>query len=102
MEILEIELKNPISFNEINRFRIKLLNDENGFDFLIVNTGAHDFESVQVIKYFRDQFELLKDQLSKFKKIALIRPSAYANESTNPEIYNFFDSKEEAEQWFLK
>jgi hypothetical protein len=101
MSILEIKLKNPIGFNEIDQFRSDLMEAEH-FDFLIIDTGVHDFEAIEVIKYFRDQFDGLKERLSKFKKIAFMRPSQYVNKSSNPKVYDFFDSKIEAEKWFLE
>lgn len=100
MSILKIKLKNPIGFEAIDQFRLELMEAAH-FDFLIIDTGAHDFEAVEVIKYFRDQFEGLEERLSSFKKIALIRPAKYKNVSTDPEKYDFFDSVEEAKQWFL-
>ncbi len=100
MSILEIKLKNPIGFDEINQFRFELVEAAH-HDFLIINTGAHDFEAAEVIKYFRDQFDSLKEHLSKFVKIAMIRPAKYVNESTDPEKYDFFDSIEKAKLWFL-
>ena len=99
MDILEIVIKNPIGFDEIDQFGLELTTAQH-HDFLIIDTGAHDFEAVKVIKYFRDQFEIWEERLSKFKKIAFIRPPQYINESTDPKVYDFFDSIKEAEKWF--
>lgn len=101
MNILEIDLKNPITHKEINRIEEKLKAIK-GCDFLIIDTGEHDFDSIQVIKYFREQMANLGPYLKPFKKIALVRPTQYQNESTSPEVYDFFDSKEEARSWFSK
>jgi hypothetical protein len=101
MNILEIDLKNPITPEEINSIEEKLKVIK-GCDFLIIDTGEHDFESIEVIKYFRTQMDNLGPYLNLFKKIALIRPSQYQNVSTNPEVYYFFDSKEEARAWFSR
>ena len=100
-EILELKLKNPISFGEIDQFSQKLLQAV-PCDFLIIDTGEHDFQSVEAIKYFRQQFEVLESRLSTFKKIALVRPPEYTNKSTNPKVYDYFDSKTEAIDWFLE
>ena len=99
MSILEIKLNNPIGFEAIDHFVLELREME-FFDFLTIDTGAHDFESIEAIKYFRDQFGDLEYGLSSFKKIAMIRPAQFANESTNPKTYDFFDSVEEAKKWF--
>jgi hypothetical protein len=101
MRVLEINLKNPIGLDEIDDFKNELSKSED-YDFLIIDTGTHGFEAIEVIKYFKDQFVALESRLSTFKKIALIRPTQYKNQSTNPEVYDFFDSKEEAKKWFLK
>ena len=101
MSILEIDLKNPITHDEINSIEEKLKAIKE-FDFLIIDTGEHDFESIGVIKYFRAKMESLAPFLKAFKKIALIRPTQYQNKSTNPDVYDFFDSKEEARTWFLR
>ena len=100
MSILEIKLKNPIGFEAVDQFKLELMKSEH-FEFLIIDTGAHDFEAVEVIKYFRDQFDGLEKRLIRFKKIALIRPAQYKNESTDPKKYDFFDSIENAKLWFL-
>ena len=100
MSVLEIKLKNPIDFAAIHQFRMELMEAEH-FDYLIIDSGAHDFEAVEAIKYFKDQFERLEERLSSFRKVAFVRPAKYKNESTNPDKYDFFDSIEEAKLWFL-
>ena len=99
-DIVEINIENPIDFASINRFREDLLNVKKG-TFLIIDTRNHDFVSVEAVKYFRDQFDELEMYLNGFRKIALIRPAQYLNESSNPEVYNYFDNKTAAKKWFL-
>lgn len=100
MNILEITLVNPIGYNEIERLTSEIQTCEK-LDYLIIDTGKHDFVSVGVIKYFREQMQTLKTQLLNFKKIALIHPPDYKNKSSEPEIYNYFTSRDEAKDWFL-
>ena len=101
MSILEINLKNPITDDEINGIKSKLTAAKN-FEYLIIDTGKHDFASISVIKFFREQMVSLESYLLKFKKIALIHPAEYKNESSNPQYYDYFISKHEAKKWFVK
>jgi hypothetical protein len=100
MNILEITLENPIGYAEIVRLKSEI---ETGRDyyFLIIDSGKHEFVSLDVIKYFRTQMQTIETELSKFEKIALIHPPEYRNESSEPERYNYFTSKVEAKEWFL-
>lgn len=99
--ILEILISNPIGYNEIEHVKSQILNTEN-YSFLIIDTGRHDFVSIDIMKYLKDQLQQLESQLKKFKKIALIHPPKYWNESSNPEMYEYFTSIVEAKKWFLK
>lgn len=100
MEILEITLENPISHTEINRLKADIEAEEI-CDYLMIDSGNHDFISLSVIKYFKQQMLALETPLSRFKKIALIHPPEYTNESSNPEKYNYFTSGIKAKAWFL-
>ncbi len=99
MNLLEIKLENPIAYDEVIRLRSVLIAAKR-HDFLIIDTGAHDFISVKVIKYFRDQLSDLEPCLTKFKKIAFIHAPRYQSENSDPDKYNFFTSKENAARWF--
>lgn len=72
------------------------------YSFLIIDSGKHDFVSINIIKYFRDEMQNLEPQLLKFEKIALIHPPKYSNESSNPDLYDYFSSIVDAKKWFLK
>ncbi len=100
-KILEIELKNPLGYYEIMSLKSEIMTAKN-YNFLIIDIGKHDFASINVIKYFKEQLLIMEPQLLKFEKIALIHPPEYRNESSNPEIYDYFTSKVEAKKWFLK
>lgn len=100
MNILEITLENPIGYTEIVRLKSEIETGRNS-NFLIIDSGKHEFVSLDIIKYFRTQMQTIAIQLSKFEKIALINPPEYRNESSEPEKYNYFTSKVEAKEWFL-
>ena len=99
MNILEIKLENPIGLDEVIRLRSVLISS-NKQDYLIIDTGVHDFRSIKVMKYLKDQLSDLEPCLTKFKRIAFLHPPKYRNESGNPKHYNYFSSREEAINWF--
>jgi hypothetical protein len=101
MNLLEIKLENPIGHDEVIRLRSELISAKR-HDFLIIDTGAHDFLSINVIEHLRDQLSDLEPCLMKFKKIALIHLPQYLKECSNPDKYNFFTSKENATEWLLE
>ncbi|MCJ8292445.1 MAG: hypothetical protein HRT58_21360 [Crocinitomicaceae bacterium] len=100
MKILEITLENPISHTEIIRLKSEIETGRN-YHFLLIDTGKHEFISLGVIKYFREQMQSMETHLLTFEKIALIHPPEYRNESSEPERYNYFTSRVEAKEWFL-
>jgi len=99
--ILEISLRNPIGYDEIADLKSQLMIAEN-YSFLVIDTGKHDFVSINIIKHFREQMQVLEPQLLKFEKIALLHPPEYRNESSNPKMYQYFTSIIEAKKWFLE
>jgi len=100
--ILEINLENPISEGEVIRLKSELIKSKE-HDFLIIDTGAYDFESVRAIDFFRRQLVDLGPCLTKFKKIALITPPPpYNNNRNTPESYDHFFSKIQAVKWFTE
>jgi len=101
MNLLEINLEKPIGHDEVIRLRSELISAKR-HDFLIIDTGVHDFLSLKVIKHLRDQLSDLEPCLTKFKKIALIHPPQYHNESIDSGTSIFFTSKEDSLKWFLK
>ena len=101
MNILEINIENPIKFKEFIKIKDSI-KKSNGYDFLIIDFGKHNFKSIEVIQYFKEEFEKLETELRKFKKIAIIHPPEYRNESSEINLYDFFTSKNDAIKWFSK
>ncbi len=97
--ILTIHLRNPIDFDVIDNIR-ETLNSNQNAQFLVIDTGNHDFVSIAVIKYFREQMSVFTPLLTRFKKIALIHPAQYTSISDAPEKYDYFTSQEAAFKWF--
>lgn len=99
MDVLEIALVNPIGYEEIDCLISEIQTCET-CEYLIIDTGNHEFESVKIIKYFREQMQRIKTELLNYIKIALIHPPEYKNESNEPEMYNYFTSRSDAKDWF--
>ncbi|MFT4665481.1 MAG: hypothetical protein ACI9RM_001292 [Ulvibacter sp.] len=98
MDLLEIKLENPIGLDEVIRLKSELILAKK-HDFLIIDTGAYDFESTKVLNHFRTQLADLEPCLTKFKKIALIMTPLYEAENSNRYRHNYCSSKEEAIEW---
>lgn len=97
MDYKEILINNPITIKSIDQLidEIKSCNSS----FLIINIGAHNFDSIEVMKRLKDRLNLEKNTLNRFKKIAFLYPSGFKNKSENEDRYNFFSNKKEAVNW---
>jgi hypothetical protein len=97
MNFKEILINNPITGRSIDNLidEIKLCNSS----FLLINVGAHYFESIEVLKELKDRLNLESNTLSRFRKIAFLNSSGFKNKSENEDRYNFFCDKEEAVEW---
>lgn len=100
MGILEIKVKNPINTDSIELLILEIQETEN-YRFLLIDTGDHDFFSIEVIKYFKEEIYAIETHVRKFEKVAFIHPPHFRNESEVPEKYEYFSSKEEAVAWLL-
>jgi len=97
MEYKEVLVNNPITKRSIDQLvnEIKLCSSS----FLIINIGAHNFESIEVIKELKKRLNLEKITLTQFRKIAFLHPPGFINKSENEDRYNFFCNKKEAVDW---
>jgi len=97
MEYKEILVKNPITLNSIDQLfvDIKSCNSQ----FLIINVGSHNFESIEVLKELKSRFNIEANALNRFRKIAFIHSSEIINKSENEDRYNFFFERKDAISW---
>ncbi len=97
MDHKEILVKNPITGRSIEQLidELKLCNSS----LLIINIGAHNFESIEVIKELKNRLNLESNTLSRFRKVAFLNSSGFKNKSENEARYNFFCDKKEAVDW---
>jgi hypothetical protein len=100
MNYTEIHVNNPINIKSIDKLMddIKSCNSS----LLIINIGAHNFESIEVIKELKNRLIQAELTLKRFKKIAIIHPPDFRNTSEDEERYNYFSNNKEAVNWVEK
>jgi len=100
MTIKEILIANPISNESIDQLfdEIELCDSQ----FLIINIGEHEFESLEVLKNLKNRFNKEKETLIRFKKIAFVHPKKYDNKSQDLNKYNYFCDREKAINWLTE
>lgn len=101
MKILEIDLNNPIDFDGFEIIKTQV-EQSLYYNFLLIDFGKHEFNSISVMKYFRQKLKSIESSLLKFKKIAFIHPEQFMNQSDIPESFEYFTSKSDAKKWFSK
>lgn len=97
--IFKITLKNPITHEVVNMLITQILNNKK-HEYLLINFGDHNFESITVIKYCREQLKAIETDLLAFDRIAMVHPPEYENESENKLKLRYFTSEQDAENWF--
>ena len=90
----EFLLLNPVTENSIDQLFMKIKNCYS--PFLIINVGEHNFESITVLKMFKERFAIESEMLTRFEKIAFLHPPGYHNISENEEKYNYFTERQKA------
>jgi hypothetical protein len=97
MKYSEVDLKNPITSKSI----AELFDDINDCTatHLIINIGAHNFESIGLIKELKDRLIQAELTLKRFNKIAILHSPDFRNKSNDEDRYNFFNDRNEAVKW---
>jgi len=95
----EIHIKNPITTQSIDQ----LIDDIETCDasLLIINIGAHNFKSVDVMKELKNRLTIEIRSQSHIRKIAFLIPPGLMNESDDENRYNYFNDKVEAVEWLI-
>lgn len=70
--IHEIILINPINSQRIIT-ALETIEHDNS-DYLLIDSGAHDFASISAMKFLRDRLTGIAILLRRYQKIALIHP----------------------------
>jgi hypothetical protein len=100
MNLLEINLENPIDDSEVIYLKSRLISVEK-HNFLVINIGQGNFLSEDVFKNYIDQLTDIEPCFVKFKKVAFIHPSLIIGMNFTIEGIKFFISRDEAIHWFL-
>lgn len=93
---LELSLKNPITRLEIDRI-ISAINEAKHPSNLIINFGRHEFTSLAVLRYCKEELNQIADELALFEKIAFVVPAQY--QGLNQEKLRYFIKKCTAKEW---
>ncbi len=101
MKILEFDMVAPIGKDEVDRLTKAVIEGVFTYEFLIIDSGTHEFEAISAMKYMKDELLAIKKYLERYKKIGVIHPPQYSNVSDDPEKLQYFTSKEDARNWFL-
>lgn len=98
--MLIIELINPITHKEVNDMIQKILKTSCQ-NLLLIDFGNHDFESLEVLKFCKEELKNIESVLLSFNKIAMLTIPPYKNESQYSEKLNYFHSDIKAKKWLL-
>lgn len=98
MNTLFLELENPIDLESVDRLMTQI-KSASGYEYIVIDVLDHHFDSIQVIKYFREELEKVQSLLMTFNKVAFVSPPDFQNVSENPKKFNYFKSKTEALMW---
>lgn len=97
MKITQLKIDNPITKESVDKLFEEIKGAKHGH--LIIDVGAHDFESLKTMKYFKHKFLQKRDLIENFSKLAFIHPPQFSNISDQPDTYNYFTSKDDAIVW---
>lgn len=96
--MLIIDLINPITHKEVNEMIQKILKTSNP-NLLLIDFGNHDFESLEVLKFCKEELKNIESVLLNFKKIAMLTIPPYKSESQDSEKLKYFHSDIKAKKW---
>ena len=96
--MLKIDLINPITHKQVNQMIEKILEIPNS-NFLLIDFGNHDFESLEVLKFCKRELKNIESELLNFNKIAMVTIPPYRSESQDSERLKYFHSEMEAKEW---
>jgi len=93
---LDLSLKNPITHLEIDHMINKIITAENPVN-LLINFGKHEFTSLAVLRYCKEELNQIADKLALFEKIAFVVPAAY--HGVDQESLRYFQQETIAMKW---
>ncbi|MBX2871581.1 MAG: hypothetical protein KTR30_05760 [Saprospiraceae bacterium] len=94
---LRISLQNPITHKEINKLTQRI-SAATGQSRLLIDFGEHEFASIAVLRYCKNELHRMADKLEQFDKISFIVPKPF--QGVNQEQLRYFQEEVEAQKWF--
>lgn len=95
---MKIQLGNPITHDVVKKMIHEIL-DISCPDLLLIDFGNHDFESLAVLKFCKEELKKIEPTLLQFNKIAMLTVPPYQGESPDPEKLRYFYSEMGAIEW---
>jgi len=96
--MLKIRLKNPITEEEISTMIRRIVGDLKP-NVLLIDFGAHDFESLAVLRFCKDELKKIEPNLLQFRKIAMLSVPPYQGEPLLTDRLKYFHSEKKAMNW---
>lgn len=94
---LSITLKNPITHAEVDRL-VQIITHTKDRLFLLVNFGQHEFTSLAVLRYCKEELSRVADIVEQFHKIAFVSAPAY--HGIDQDQLRYFHEERWAYDWF--
>ena len=98
--MMKIDLENPITHREVNNMIQQILKISKP-NLLLIDFGNHNFESIEVLKYCKEELSKIESILLRFNKIAFLTIPPYKSESQDSEKLKYFHIEEKAKEWIL-
>ncbi len=95
--ICEVHIENPITQEGIDEAMSAIERDAS--DFLVLDIGEHEFQSLAALKYLRECLESRAGLLERYMKIAMLQPKEHSSKTDRPDFYQKFSDRKKAIAW---
>ncbi len=95
---MKIQLDNPITHEVVKKMIHEILAISCP-DLLLLDFGNHDFESLAVLKFCKEELKNIEPTLRQFNKIAMLSVPPYQGERLATDKLKYFHSEIEANHW---
>ena len=94
---LHLSLKNPITHSEVDRLIQSIIQTQDQ-SYLLIDFGQHEFTSIAVLRYCKEEFSRISHKLESFDKIAFVSAPPYRG--IDQDQLRYFHKKRRAVEWF--
>ena len=98
--MVEINLKKPITKVEIDEMIYKIQSISTP-SLLLIDYDNHNFESLETIKYCRQELNAIEHVLLQFTKMACLSVPPHISICKDMDKLQYFHSKNNAQAWLL-